>query len=405
MSREIKLPCLKGRMGDWIYYISLLNFKELAQRTSMVTEIHKNEGLSRWIQRKVSQRSEDIIAYLKEQPQRFFNSIIFGIYGGKPKWQELDLDKKIDFLSEEERDYLSKTFGILTLSGDEKIFAIDGQHRTNAIKHCVREMEDLNNEEVAVIFVAHKTTREGEIRTRRLFSTLNRYAVPVNTSEIIALDEEDNCAIITRSLMEDFEFLSDKVKFSKTKSISPQDNSHFTNIVLLYDIIAIILTNKSFSKRVRFQGYDLKKFTTRRESEAVLEKEIKKVRNYLIEVIEAIPSLKKFFKEGNINRNNNRTNLIFRPIGQLIIFFVLKVAEQYNDKQKAIRYFARDTFNLSNENWNKIFFDQQSQTLKTDKPRQNLAIQVILKSLGIDVPATKKEKEFLENLNINFDEI
>jgi DNA sulfur modification protein DndB len=240
MSKIIKLPCLRGRMGDWMYYVTLLKFKDLAERISMVPDIHKNKELSRWIQREVSDRSEDIVEYIKNQPQHFFNSIICGIYGGKPHWQELDILESQAKLNEEDKEYLGKTFGILTLGGDEKIFAIDGQHRTNAIKQYLRNEKNIEEEEIAVIFLAHKNTPEGEIRTRRLFSTLNRYAVPVNISEIIALDEEDNSAILTRKLMENFIFFKDKFQFSKTRSMSVGNKKNYSNIVLLYDMVSII---------------------------------------------------------------------------------------------------------------------------------------------------------------------
>jgi len=401
MSTLLKLPCLRGHMGDWIYYVSLLSFKELAKRTSLVPDIHKNKELSRWIQREVSNRCEDIVNYLKEQPQRFFNAIICGIYGGKPHWQELDLDEKTKNLTEEEREYLGRTFGILTLSGEEKIFAIDGQHRTNAVKQYLKEHNDIEDEEVAVIFVAHKDSREGEVRTRRLFSTLNRYAVPVSISEIIALDEEDNCAILTRFLMEDFKFFENKIKFSKTRSISPKDKIHFTNIVLLYDLITIILTDKSFSNNIKLAGHNLKKFTSKRQTEEILNKELKKLQEYFVEVFNGIPSVKKFFDDGSIKRDVFSTNLIFRPIGQIIVFYVLKVAEQNNKKKKALKYFAEETFNLSNPSWKRVFIDLESNTLKTDKPRQILAIQLMLKKLEIDFSMTKKEKEFMDNFKID----
>ena len=143
MSKSIKLPCLRGRMGDWFYYVSLMSFKELSDRTSMVPEIHKNKELSKWIQREVSNRTEEIVSYLLEQEQRFFNSITFGLYGGKPQWQEIDIDEKSKDLSEEELEYFGRTFGILTLNGNEEIFAIDGQHRTKAIKDAVKKNPEL----------------------------------------------------------------------------------------------------------------------------------------------------------------------------------------------------------------------------------------------------------------------
>jgi DNA sulfur modification protein DndB len=401
MNKIIKLPCLRGRMGDWIYYVSLMNFKEIANRISMATEIHKNRELSRWIQREVSDRSEDIVLYLKEQPQRFFNSIICGIYGGKPQWQELDIDENSSKLNEIEKEYLGRTFGILTLAGDEKIFAIDGQHRTNAIKKYLSKNVDLNEEEVTVIIVAHKSTPEGEVRTRRLFSTLNRYAVPVNISEIIALDEEDNCAILTRMLMENFDYFSNKFQFSKTRNISKANKNHFSNIVLLYDMISIVVTDKSFSKNIKFQGYEIKKFSTRREKEEVLNLEYENLKTYFLKVFNTIPSIKNFFREGVIDRKLDSTSLIFRPIGQIVLFYVLKIAKANNKERQALLYFKKDSLNLNNTVWNRIFIDPESQTLKTDKPRQILAIQLICKKIGINIPMTTSEKSFMLNFQLD----
>ncbi len=401
MNSSIKLPCLRGKMGDWFYYVSLMSFKEISNRASMVPDIHKNQELSRWIQREVSNRSEEIADYLIEQEQRFFNSIIFGIYGGKPQWQELDIESKIETFSEEEKEYFGKTFGILTLSGGEEIFSIDGQHRTKAIKEAIKKQKNLENEEVAVIFVAHRKSLEGEVRTRRLFSTLNRYAVPVTISEIIALDEEDNCAILTRKLIEESELFKDKILFSKTRSLSPQNTDSFTNIVLLYDIITIQLTNK---KILNFSvtGYPYEKYTSRRDSEENLAKEGKQIEAYFKKVFEAIPSLNKFFFVKNlVKREDKKTSILFRPLGQMIMFSILKVAKENSKFNKALKYFADDTFNLANPIWKNIFVDPELGTLKTEKSLQKYAIQLILIHLGIEVTLTKKDKSVFDNFNFN----
>jgi len=404
MNNSIKLPSLRGRMGDWLYYVSLLKFKELASRTSLVPEIHKNKELSRWIQREVSNRSEGIIKYLENQPQRFFNAIICGIYGGTPSWQELDIESNTIELSEEEKIYLGKTFGILTLNGDEKIFAIDGQHRTNAIKQFIEKKGDVE-EEVTVIFLAHKNDREGEIRTRRLFSTLNRYAVPVKISEIIALDEDDNGAILTRWLMEDFYYFNDKIQFTKTRSMNQGNKSHFSNIVLLYDLVNIILTDKTFSKNVKLTGYDHKAFVSKRQDEATLNDEFEKLKTYFELIFNSIPSVKNYFENGIVNRKSNDTSLIFRPIGQMILFYTLKIAVANNKEDEMIGFYSKDDFNLNHTVWKQVFIDQEKGTLKTDKPRQTLAIQLICKKIGIDLRMTNSEKSFMANFNIDINDI
>lgn len=401
MNKSIKLPSLRGRMGDWFYYVSLMNFSEIANRASMVTEIHKNEELSRWIQREISERTDDIVSYLLEQEQRFFNAIIFGIYGGKPHWQELDIVENEEQFSEEEREYFGKTFGVLSLNGDEKVFAIDGQHRTKAIKDAIKQNAELATEEVTVIFLAHKKTKEGEIRTRRLFSTLNRYAVPVTISEIIALDEEDNCAILTRKLIEDSKLFKDKILFSKTRSLSPKNSSAFTNIVLLYDILTITLTDKNVLN-IKVSGHPFKKYTSRRDSEGALLKEADGVEDFFKKVFNSIPSLKKFFfTEAVIDREKPQTSLLFRPLGQIILFSVIKVATQESKLQKALNYFAKDNFHLGNKVWKQIFYDPELETLKTDKSLQKYAIQLILIHLGISISLSKKEKAVFDSFGID----
>ena len=152
--------------------------------------------------------------------------------------------EKYKGITEEDLVYLNQTFGILILDGNEKLFAVDGQHRTKAIKDGVKEKPSLNTEENTVIFIAHENSASGLVRTRRLFSTLNRYAKPVSKSEIIAIDEEDNCAIITRNIVEDFRLLKDIVLFNQNRSISVKNKDAFTNIIVLYDFVVAILTNQ-----------------------------------------------------------------------------------------------------------------------------------------------------------------
>lgn len=398
---NLKLPCLRGRIGDWFYYVSVMKFNDIAKRTSMVPEIHKNPELSRWIQREVSSRSSEITTYIKTQEQRFFNSIIFGLYGGSPSWQEIEILTDTAKYSEQEIEYFGKTFGVLNLEGNEKIFAIDGQHRTKAIKDISLEGDKFNDEEIPVIFVAHKNTIDGEIRTRRLFSTLNRYAVPVTISEIIALDEEDNCAIITRRLIEDSNLFKDKILYSKNRSISPSNKASFTNIILLYDIVKIFLTDKKIIN-IATKGHDSKTYTKKRESEKIIDADVKKMLIFFEKVFVKIPSLNKFFFTNNsIDRSNRGTSLLFRPIGQLVMFSALKIAKQNNKLDEALTYFSKDSFNLDNATWKQIFFDEEQQTLKTDKALQTLAIQIILKHLNIPVRFTKKHNELFDSFKID----
>jgi DNA sulfur modification protein DndB len=407
---KLRIPALKGEMGDWTYYVSLLSFKEVARRVKLPKEIDKKYDdddlkLGEWIQRKIERkRLKTITDYLKGQQQRFFNSLILGIYDGKPTWQEIDVTQSDAYDNELETDYFSKTIGILSLQGDEKIFAIDGQHRAISIRIAAKDDTSLLEDEIVVIFVAHKTTTEGKERTRRLFSTLNKYAKPVSQSDIIALSEDNNCAIITRSLVEEFELFKDKILLTKTRSIKPENTTAFTNIMVLYDIVERLLTDKPVCS-IKVQGKPKNKFIIQRADQKEISEKLVLVQDIITEVIESIPSLKAFFANGSIDRQDKSTSLFFRPIGQNILFDVLKVGIENSKKIEVLQYFAKDDFNLENEIWNKIFWDSETNTINTEKSRQRYVTLLILEHLGIEINRTNKDKELYDNFEIKTEDI
>ena len=217
-------PSLRGQFGDWIYYSCLMSMSEVTKRLSFADEVHKSEKLSEWIQRRLKEgRGQEISAYLQREPQRFFNSLVVAIYGGDPAWhgfsdfRPLTSDIDLADISDEVED----SVGFISFTGEERMFAIDGQHRLAGMKDAVKSSSNVLTDEVALLVVAHQNTKAGRERTRRLFTTLNKTAKPVGKGDIIALDENDVMAIVTRYLVENEPRLSDKrIKFSQTDNIA-----------------------------------------------------------------------------------------------------------------------------------------------------------------------------------------
>src|SRR6185312_12405597 len=111
--------------------------KMLAEKVEYANEIHKSAQLSEMIQRELDAgRSTEIAKYLT-QSERFFNSLVVAVYGGEPVWLEigrLTPPKNADFQEDDIPETVRHSIGFLRLSGKEKLFAIDGQHRLSGIK-------------------------------------------------------------------------------------------------------------------------------------------------------------------------------------------------------------------------------------------------------------------------------
>ena len=160
------LPAIRSRVGDWHFYTTTLTFAQVAALMQEPDEIHERQKLSDWIQREViSDHSEAISKYILNFNQRFLGSLIVGVYGGHPDWASLDINATTDDfnVTQNELDRIEGKLGFLHLSGGEKLFAIDGQHRVVGIKKALSSFgadEGLKDESIAAIFVGHNSKTE-----------------------------------------------------------------------------------------------------------------------------------------------------------------------------------------------------------------------------------------------------
>ena len=225
----MRIPAIRAKAGIWVYYLATLTYAEVNEYVKRVdNELHKSDVLSAMLQRSITDNYKQIATYIAQQEERFFNSLVLAVYDGDPQWREVRLDYGND---EEYYD-----IGLLELTGEEKIFPVDGQHRVEGIKKVISESGKFNEERIPVIFIGHKNDDDGMQRARRLFSTLNRYAKPVSKRDIIALDEDDAVAIASRELIENHRlFENERILDSKNKSIPESEKKAFTTIITFYE--------------------------------------------------------------------------------------------------------------------------------------------------------------------------
>ena len=394
MSTELKLPALKGIIGDWFYYVTLLPFREVRNRVRRNDEIHETKELQDWLQRQLTDRSDVIAEYLVTQNQRFFNAVVIGVYGGEPQWYPLSLQPSeyLNPISVEEEVEVS--IGILRLSGDEKLFAIDGQHRVEGIKQLAKrigeEAFEEMSDELCAIFVAHKKTATGMQRTRRLFSTLNRYAKPVSLSELIILDEDDVVAITCRRLIEKHPlFMDGKISLQKQKPISRTDQRSFTSVIALYQSMDTYLSIGFTPKN----GW--KRFKSFRPEEEVIQQYVSRAYKFWDKLIEHIPELqfvvdmKPGDKLPNSFRGEHGGDLLFRPILPLMLTKTLKDAIALGMSEDTfLSRFSQIPRRLDQAPWRSVLW---TGTMVTRAKNQQIAEKLILWMVNAD-PQEKKIK-------------
>lgn len=405
-SSPILLPALRGIMGDWVYYSCLMSLDEVSNRVNFAKEIHKNEQLSDMIQRSLTDsRSKNIAEYLKDQDERFFNSLVVATYGGEPSWLPLtNIKNNIQNANQIQlTEEAIASVGFLSLNGQEKLFALDGQHRLAGIKKAVKNkmIENDPYDEVSVIFVSHHITSKGLERTRRLFTTLNKTARPVKKGDIIALDEDDVMSITVRWLIEESGFFSEeRIAFVATNNMPFTNTKSLTTIGNLYDVMTIIFT--SFNTSLKKKKVDLQKV---RPSDEELQRYFKLSRIFFKLLKKYFPEIKEFFDSPDYPkvvakyRNNNGGNILFRPIGlQLIVKIIAILTETYSLKE-SVRLASLLPKSLTDEPFLHLMWDERKNTMMNDNKTllKNILLYMLNESIDHE-KVTQQYKTITNNL-------
>jgi len=382
------LPALRAEMGDWIYYISFMTMTSIAARISVVDDIHTSKSLKEWLQRMLTDNANKIADYLLRQDQRLFNALVVGTYGGNPNWHEISVKGSGRFVDVPE--HATGAIGFLELRGNETLFAIDGQHRVMGIKKALEKGGEIGEEEVCTIFVRGVTAGKREKdpagfqRTRRLFSTLNRYAKPVQKRDIIALDEDDVVAIVTRRLLEEHPLLTDKVDMGASKSMKPSDDANLTTILTVYDVMDSVLCD-------RRRGWA--EYKRWRPPESKVDSFYENAYEFWDRLCRQFPALKELRdsapsdKVAQQYRNSRGGHLLFRPIGLLLMARVVTDLRIVMDMTEvaAIGAIGRMPTELSEQPWVGLLWDHINRRMLTAKENQNVARRLLFNALGGDL--------------------
>lgn len=344
-------------------------------------ELHKSDLLKQMLQRSITNNYKSIAHYIETQEERFFNALVLAVYDGVPTWHEvrLEYDDGSEFYN----------LGILELSGDEKIFPVDGQHRVEGIKKVISKSDKYNDEQIPVIFIGHKTDDAGMQRSRRLFSTLNRYAKPVSMRDIIALDEDDIVAIASRELIDTHPLFSkDRLLDSRTKAIPENNDKAFTTIITFYEcnleILWMLLKDVDVlnPEGVKTKGKGkVKEFIRRRPSDEMICRFEDLCTSFWDAMIDCFTDVFNYVTDApNAQPYRNRTggNLLFRPVALLpFVRAAVKVAiQQKKSFFEIFRLFPQELLEIDNVLWRNILWNNDKGTMIVNN--QKLSERILL---------------------------
>jgi len=370
---EMKIPAIRAQIGTWVYYSSALSFAQVDARVEKAgKELFNSKVLRDRLQRSITENYKRIANYISNQDERFFNSLVLAVYDGDPQWEavRLEYDNGDEFYD----------LGILTFTGDETIFPVDGQHRVEGIRAAIKDNAHLENEKVPVVFIGHRNDSDGTKRARRMFSTLNRYAKPVSLGDVIALDEDDIVAIACRELLEECPFfVGDRILVSKNKAISVRDNQ-FTTIITLYEcnmeLLWLYISNKKVydaesGKEIVSKNKKIETYLRFRPSEEDITEFTKLCSDFWVAISEHFCELKEYKNQNTPDssqyRNRQGGSLFFRPTALLslvktFVFLKIKWNCCFEETFQAVEKFPME---LDSDMWKYILWNPTKGTMIT----------------------------------------
>lgn len=370
--KPINIPAIRGELGTLVYYTAIFTFKQVAERVRKIDdEIYTSKSLQEQLQRTLTDNYKKISDYILTQKEHFFNAIVLAVYDGDPIWNEVE----IGF---ENQDYYN--MGFLKLSGAEKIIPVDGQHRVEGIKEAIRKNKSLEDETISVIFIGHHNSFEGKQKTRRIFSTLNRYAKPVSLGDIIALDEDDIVAIVTRNLLETYPlFMNNKIQCDKrnSKAISESDTSSFTSLITLYQCnVEIYRLYKQLTENKNYTSAKIKETLKYRPDDNIIEKFTDFLTDFWNIFCRNMIGMEEYKRSNLPNaaekyRNKAGGLLYFRPVALLpfIKAIVDVVLRSKKTIESVISGYSKVNMSIDKEPWVRILWEPKTQTMIMINPK------------------------------------
>lgn len=253
------VPAIKAKLGNTTYYEANMKVRDLVQAVRPPKEMDRwaNLGIEERMQRDADMKriKNQLAPYIVRNADRFFGSIIVLVYNGEVVFETMaDLANKVPAAYKQ----IAQKIGFLTIDGGTLI-VLDGQHRLLALRMVQQgDVEgefaaEVPDDEVAVIFIDF----EDDVKTRRIFNTVNRYAKQTSRGDNIITSEDDGYAIVARRILRDGNPLGARKtgKAVKAEDVVEWKNNtltvrstRLTTISVVYETVRLVLHAHSAPK-------------------------------------------------------------------------------------------------------------------------------------------------------------
>lgn len=181
-------PAIKGKQATRDFFVIMCPLSILSKLFIFNDDELPPEHRAQRILNKA--RIPEMASYIVNNPKDYVFSSVTASIDGDFEFSPLDasFDDKI---------------GNLKVSMDSRLLINDGQHRRAAIEEALKASPELGDETISVVLFID----EGLNRSQQIFADLNKHAVNVSKSIGILYDSRDPIAMITKSLLEENNYL------------------------------------------------------------------------------------------------------------------------------------------------------------------------------------------------------
>lgn len=356
--------CIRARLGSTPYYIAKMTAGQLIDSVGFAMEMPEWEDMSpdEKMQRTldVNRVVNDIVPYITDDEDKFMGSLIVDIYQG---FDDMTFESVEDVFPSIPGAYKGpmKDMGFLSFPGNERLIALDGQHRLLALRIAIKGLAGLpgwiakvapswNNlkphpelakEEISVIFVEHRDTS----KIRKIFNKVNRYAKLTSRSDNIITSDDDIFAVIARKLIVEGEPLApvndiDLVNW-KNNTLSLR-SKNLTTLSALYTISETLLKDDRFS-------------SSKLPNKEKVEEAYNFVSDFWKISLDKIDAFRQYMRLTELDKPISalrENNLLLKPVTQMALAHAARMAKANNLRwEDVVEKINRIDWSFSNELW------------------------------------------------------